>query len=104
MASCCRTDLGREYARKLEQLRREEELIQEEELEAEALAEVEEDAVKKVGAESCLMLKLSVAHSQVEKARTVLEYRHAKELANEGQQLMVQLLQNLGVQLSYRSS
>lgn len=48
MRPCCRTDLGREYARKLEQLRREEELIQEEELEAEALAEVEEDAVKKV--------------------------------------------------------
>ena len=43
---CCSTDLGKEYARKLEQLRREEELIQEEELEAEALAEIETPAHK----------------------------------------------------------
>lgn len=41
MTGCgvCRTDLGQEYARKLEQLRREEELIQEEALEAEAYGE-----------------------------------------------------------------
>ena len=44
----CSTDLGREYARKLEQLRREEELIQEEELEAEALEEVDAKLVDKV--------------------------------------------------------
>ena len=36
-AFACRTDLGTEYSRKLEQLRREEELIHEEELEAEGL-------------------------------------------------------------------
>ena len=45
---CCSTDLGQEYARKLEQLRREEELIQEEELEAEAFADPPEPVAHKV--------------------------------------------------------
>lgn len=44
----CSTDLGKEYARKLEQLRREEELIQEEELEAEALADIDQPVTNKV--------------------------------------------------------
>lgn len=44
----CRTDLGSEYQRKLEQLKREEELIQEEELEAEAIAESSEPVAHKV--------------------------------------------------------
>ena len=48
---CCSTDLGQEYARKLEQLRREEELIHEEELEAEAFADPKEPVAHKVGAQ-----------------------------------------------------
>lgn len=47
-AVICRTDLGREYSRKLEQLRREEELIQEEELEAEALQKVDVNIAEEV--------------------------------------------------------
>ena len=45
----------------MEQLRREEELIQEEELEAEALAEVGEDGVKKVGPPSLSGVESSIA-------------------------------------------